>query len=115
MIVAVSHLFFRLVEKSTGNKFYGLTLWPFIVVRDHELKIDKPFMNHERIHLRQQLEMLVLPFYVWYGLEFLCRWIWCGNGHEAYRNISFEREAYGNEDNLNFLRERKFFGFWKYI
>jgi hypothetical protein len=32
--------------------------------------LDKVFVNHEKIHLRQQLELLVLPFYVWYIIEF---------------------------------------------
>jgi hypothetical protein len=33
----------------------------------------------------------------------------------AYRNISFEREAYDNEHNLDYLGKRKFWHFIKYI
>jgi len=33
----------------------------------------------------------------------------------AYRNISFEREAYDNDDNLNYIKERKHYSWLKYI
>lgn len=115
MILVVNRFFSKLLLESIGNKFSGITFWPFIVVENHELKKDVVFMNHERIHLRQQAELLVLPFYVWYVLEFVLRWIWCKNAHRAYRNISFEKEAYANEKNLDFLKQRKFFGFWNYL
>jgi hypothetical protein len=38
-------------------------------------------------------EMLYIPFYLWYGVEWLVKLFCKGN---AYRNISFEREAYDN-------------------
>ncbi len=72
-------------------------------------------MNHERIHLRQQIELLVVPFYVWYGLEFLLRLLQYRNRRKAYYNISFEREAYGNEKDLNYLKQRSFWNFLKYL
>lgn len=108
MIIVVNRFLFRLWS---GSKFSGLCLWPFIIVQDPELKKDLVFINHERIHLRQQAELLVLPFYLWYGLEFMIKWIWHKNAHRAYRNISFEKEAYANEKNLDFLGQRNFFGF----
>jgi hypothetical protein len=37
------------------------------------------------------------------------------NGFLAYKNIVFEREAYANESDLSYLRQRKFFGFWIYF
>ncbi|MEX0995648.1 MAG: hypothetical protein WDZ45_01210 [Flavobacteriaceae bacterium] len=72
-------------------------------------------MNHERIHLRQQLELLILPFYLWYGLEFLLRLLYFRNRYKAYRNISFEREAYSNEADLYYLKRRKFWAFIGYL
>ncbi|MBT0607516.1 hypothetical protein [Aequorivita echinoideorum] len=97
------------------KKFIGITLWPFIIVRHRSLCEDKTFLNHERIHLRQQAEMLVLFFYIWYGLEFLYRCFQYGNRYLGYRNISFEREAYQSEKDLNYLGKRPFFGFLKYL
>ena len=54
--------------------------------------------KHEKIHIAQQKEMLVIPFYLWYFIEWLVRLFKKGN---AYQNISFEREAYVNEYNFN--------------
>lgn len=71
-------------------------------------------MNHEKIHLRQQLELLVLPFLLWYLLEFLFQLVRYGDRYKAYKNICFEREAYSHEMNEHYLEERKpwvFLGF----
>ncbi len=72
-------------------------------------------MNHEKIHLRQQLELLILPFLVWYVLEFFIRLIQYKNWDLSYRNISFEREAYQNEKKLDYLQKRPFFRFTHYL
>lgn len=66
--------------------------------------INKIAYNHESIHTAQMKEMLYIPFYIWYFLEWLIKLLFKGN---AYRNISFEREAYDNQYNLNYLKERK--------
>lgn len=92
-----------------------MALWPFIILREKALQQDVVFMNHEKIHLRQQLEMLVLPFFLWYGLEFLFRLLQYKNGHSAYRNISFEREAYAHENDPQYLKNRRFWRFLKYV
>ena len=95
--------------------YRGLALFPFVFVKYALDKKNEFFVNHERIHLRQQLEMLVIPFFVWYFLEFLVRFIQYGNFDLAYRNISFEREAYAKEKDLGYLKQRSFFTFFKYI
>lgn len=95
--------------------YVGITLFPFIVLRDKHLKQDKCLLNHERIHLRQQLELLVLPFFIWYGLEFMIRLLQYRNRYLAYKNISFEREAYSNETDLEYLQSRSVFRFAKYL
>ncbi len=98
-----------------GRKFVGITLWPFIIIKDSRLKEDTSFVNHEEIHLVQQRELLVIPFYIWYTLEYIVRLIQYKNANEAYRNISFEREAYYNEDDLFYLKYRKAWSFIKYL
>ncbi|QDO92731.1 hypothetical protein FNB79_01650 [Formosa sediminum] len=95
--------------------FQGITLYPFVVLRTPSLKTNQVLVNHERIHLKQQLELLILPFYIWYAVEFLIRFVHCKNWHMAYRNISFEREAYINEQDLNYLKSRSCLAFRKYI
>lgn len=41
--------------------------------------------------------MLILPFYIWYLIEWLIRLV--VNFKMAYMSVSFEREAYRNDDN----------------
>jgi hypothetical protein len=91
----------------------GMALFPFVLVR--QAKPPLWLLNHERIHHKQQLEMGLLLFYVWYLVEFLVRWLRCGNRRRAYRRISFEREAYQNDENLAYLQTRKFWAFLSYI
>ena len=89
----------------------GLTLYPFVFVSDSFAANDVVLINHERIHLRQQLELLVIPFYIWYLLAFAFGRIKFGNWYDSYRNICFEKEAYSNENNLDYLKSRLFWGF----
>lgn len=51
-------------------------------------------VEHERTHWEQQKEMLVLPFFIWYGVEWFFKLFTEG---KAYKNVSFEREARDNE------------------
>ncbi|MGC6429686.1 MAG: hypothetical protein ACON5F_01440 [Jejuia sp.] len=105
-----------LISKYLAPKGYnGITLYPFIFLGDTKLKINETLVNHEQIHLKQQLELLVLPFYIWYVLEFIFRYIQFKNWSLAYRNISFEREAYAKEKDLQYLKTRKFWSFLGYL
>ncbi len=98
-----------------GKSFKGISLWPFVVIRNREDAEDPVFLNHERIHLKQQLELLVLPFYVWYLSEFFIRYILYRNAFKAYYNISFEREAYRNEFDLKYCKKRSLWAFRNYL
>ena len=68
-------------------------------------------LNHESIHTEQIKELGYIFFYIWYLIEWLLR-LPFGN---AYYNISFEREAYTNEKNRNYLQTRKHHSFLKYM
>tara|TARA_R110002049_G_scaffold99113_3_gene241658 strand:+ start:611 stop:949 length:339 start_codon:yes stop_codon:yes gene_type:complete len=95
--------------------YSGLTIFPFVFLKHKNLKWNKGLLNHEKIHLKQQIELLLIPFYVLYFLEFLIRLFQHKNWHKAYRNISFESEAYHNESNLHYLKQRPFWAFLKYL
>lgn len=93
-----------------SKNIIGITLCPFgIYLRKSTPKI----INHESIHWKQQVEMLVIFFYVWYLLEWFIKLFFYGG--KAYYNISFEREAYNNEKNFNYLSERSHFSWLKYV
>ncbi|HJD86207.1 MULTISPECIES: hypothetical protein [Empedobacter] len=108
MFVVVLNRLFR-------KNFIGITIFPFIFLRDKKLKNDTVLINHETIHIIQQLELLVVFFYPFYLIEYMIRLVQYRDQHKAYRNISFEREAYANDHNLNYLKERKFYSFLKYL
>ncbi|WP_298534218.1 hypothetical protein [uncultured Algibacter sp.] len=95
--------------------YLGMTVFPFVFLKYNRLKKDVILVNHEKIHLRQQLELLVIPFYVVYLSEFIVRLIQFKNWNLAYRNVSFEQEAYINESNIEYLKNRKFWSFLKYL
>ena len=93
----------------------GITLFPFIVLRESLQKTSVKslrILRHEKTHIEQQKELLVVEFYLWYFIEWLIRLFMKG---DAYRNISFEREAYSNQDNTEYLKTRKLYSFLKYI
>jgi hypothetical protein len=99
-------------------KVGGITLWPYIVLRErlrdnkYYANKAKTVINHESIHIKQQQELLIIPFYIWYLTEWFIRLFLKG---KAYRNISFEREAYTNQGNPDYLKTRKRYSFLKHI
>ncbi len=70
-------------------------------------------INHENIHTAQMLELLILPFYIWYILEWLIKMI--KYGKESYYHISFEKEAYINQESLTYLNKRKHYNWIRYV
>jgi hypothetical protein len=88
-----------------------MTIWPFVLLR--KPNPSARLLNHERIHLRQQLELGILPFYLWYFIEYAYWYIRLGDHYTAYRAIRFEREAFDNDDNLTYLNKRPLWAFLK--
>ncbi len=92
-----------------------MAIWPFIVLRERSLSKDKVVMNHEKIHLKQQLELFIIGFFICYGIEFVIKRFSYKSNMETYRNLSFEREAYQNETDLLYLKKRKYLSFINYL
>jgi hypothetical protein len=90
-----------------------MLVWWLIVKEGYQ--VTQRLITHETIHSKQQKEMLVVPFFIWYGVEFLVRLIQYRNWDKAYRNISFEREAYSNQGNKEYLDGRGHFAWIRYI
>lgn len=120
--------------------YLAMCVFPFIFVRKDARNLTVKDINHEKIHGMQQIEthilalilavllaavglfswwwVLVSPlvYFALYGLEYIVRWIGCGfYTREAYRNISFEQEAYLNENDLTYIKNRHLFASWKYL
>jgi len=120
--------------------FKAITILPFIFVRlEQKRNYNEVDDNHENIHGRQQVEVLLVsaaviavlclttgiswwwmaaaPFcyFVMYGLEYIVRLFVYGKGKEAYRNISFEQEAFMYERDTGYLGRRKAFAWVRYL
>ena len=89
----------------------GMALYPFILLKNKSERNDPVLLNHERIHLRQQIELLILPFYIFYLINYLYHFLLTFQHDKAYRSIIFEREAYSKEADLGYLVKRKFLAF----
>lgn len=73
---------------------------------------NQTLVNHEDIHFRQQLEMLFILHWIAFILIFIWNFI---SRKDTYYDNPFEREAYVNQNNLNYLNERPFWAFLKYV
>lgn len=94
--------------------FDAMNLFGILLVRKG-CRPDRQLIHHETIHTHQQREMLYLPFFVWYGVEYLVRLCQYRNRMAAYRNISFEREAYDNDHDFNYLQQRRLYSWTTYL
>ncbi len=102
----------RIIVTKLMPKGICLNLFGLFLTQDKSW-IDKYVINHELIHSAQQKELLWITFYIIYLIEWiilLCRY---ANWNKAYENISFEKEAYKNGKNLNYLNIRKPFAQWR--
>ena len=85
-----------------------------IMFAKKELKPLKEYIiNHEKIHNAQMRELLYIPFYIAYGVEYLWNLCKYHNNDDAYDNISFEKEAYAHQYDLTYLNNRKHYAQWK--
>lgn len=91
-----------------------MNLFGVLFVRnDLAHKLTSEVINHEEIHTAQIKELAYVPFYLLYGLNFVLNMFTA----DPYRSIIFEREAYENDGNLEYLKTRKKFATFskKYI
>ena len=107
-----SPILFKLLTLNRKG-FVAIAIFPFMVTKIPKSKIHKTLINHERIHFRQQIELLIIGFYITYGFEFLIGLVKYKDWDLAYKSISFELEAFQNEKNLDYLKQRKIFAQWR--
>ena len=87
----------------------GIAIFPFVFLNywytryygENKMNV---LRKHEEIHFWQQLQLLVVPFYLLYGIFQLTH---------GYKKNPFEVEAFANQDNLNY--KVKPFGWLKHI
>jgi hypothetical protein len=86
--------------------YVAVAAWPGVILARRGASLSARVVNHERIHHAQQREMLILPFFVWYVLEFMMRFLFTFSWGKAYRNLLHEREAKRHEGNAGYLARR---------
>ena len=113
------------------GKYDAMAIYPFIFIKG---EATEKVIRHEKIHHEQQKEMgiagaiiavilllagcawfslLALPlFYWWYGIEYFIRLFLIG---DAYRNMSFEQEAYTYDNSENYLDNRQAFEWLNFL
>ena len=87
-----------------GKDFIALTLGEFILASE---PLSPTSVNHELIHVAQQRELLYIPFFIWYGIEWLVLYFKYRDWTQAYYHIRFEQEAYRHESDYQYLKKRK--------
>lgn len=95
--------------------YKAINLFGVLFVRKNA-KIDNITLNHEAIHTAQMKELLYIFFYLFYVIDWLIGLVvYWFDTKRAYKEICFEKEAYQNEGNINYLKSRKPFAFIKYL
>lgn len=75
--------------------------------------MDEQTLNHEKIHLAQQRELWLVGFYFLYAYYWLrARLFLRMSSHEAYMEIPFEVEAYAQQHDMEYLKNRERFA-WR--
>ena len=96
--------------------FHGINLFGVVFAQRRWGRMKPHELNHELIHTRQMVEMGFVGFYVWDGVEWLVRLVQCRwDGEKAYYRIGFEREAYAQEGNEDYLKGRTWYAWWRYL
>ncbi len=108
----------RILQIITFNSKWviAIALFPFVIIREELPEhIDvELIIRHEAIHLRQQIELALVFFYLWYCIDYLKNRIRGMSHFDAYTNIIFEKEARMNMHQKNYLSSRKPFAFRHY-
>lgn len=59
--------------------------------------------------------MLIIPFYLWYGIEYGIHLLRLRDKQQAYLAISLEKEAYQHVQEIDYLKKRKLFAWTRYL
>ena len=93
----------------------AVTVFPFIIVRSQE-ELFPWLLVHERIHIRQQIELLLIGALLLFVVETIyARCVLGLSKRESYLYFSLEQEAYRNQHDPNYLKNRKPFSVFYYI
>lgn len=90
--------------------FAAINLFGVVFARKEHYPLSTATINHEAIHTAQMRELLYVGFYFSYLIEWVVQLFMKGN---AYRNISFEKEAYAHQSDAGYLQNRRRWTQWR--
>ncbi len=94
--------------------FKAINLLGILFKRSDTSEVTDVDINHESIHTAQMKELLYIPFYIIYMLEWIVRLFQHKfDAKAAYYAISFEVEALKYESNPYYLYKRKHYAQWR--
>ena len=89
-----------------------MCIWPFIF---YKKKLTKRIERHELTHGEQQKELLLILFYILYGVFWVIGWVRYRDVEMTYDMNPFEQEAYENDWDKEYLEKRKHYCWIKYL
>ncbi|MCL5016365.1 MAG: hypothetical protein M1312_02000 [Patescibacteria group bacterium] len=115
LVISRSLVYFFGIGTGRPSLTKAAALFPFIFVRSEDV-IVQWLINHERIHFRQSLELLFIGEWIMSAIEQIYSLVILGKSlQETYFWSSAEQEAYRNQNNLHYLKERKFWNQFYYL
>lgn len=88
----------------------AITIGPLVFSRGEMSDVIK---NHESIHWQQYIDCGILGFIVLYYSFYFWNWVKYRDGKLAYFMIPFEKEAYDNDENMDYLQSRQRYAWLK--
>jgi hypothetical protein len=100
---------------SLGTNAMAITFYPFLFVRP-DTRTNDELIRHETIHIRQQLELLLIGSWLLYIVEYCyARYVKKFDARQSYYYTALEQEAHRNAMSASYLKERKPYAVLKYI
>lgn len=100
----------KIFKNYTGTSFF---LWIWIYEGRRWKNSIAKTIRYQNIHYIQQLELGFLISWLVWAILMLRSWIL--NGKDAYMNHPWKKEAYENEHDIKYLKNRKFLAWIKYV
>lgn len=96
------------------SPFIATNVFGIILFRIDKGEPDPITINHEFIHILQQKELWFIGFLVCYYWEWMKNYMKYKNVMKAYYEISFEKEAYTYEKDLEYSHKREAYAWRKF-
>lgn len=115
-MIIISPFLVKICSKIFGFSCGAFTVFPFIFVRDRKILNNREYINHERIHIYQYMETLVVGLVVIALCEYIYARIFLKmKSLDAYYFMSHEQEAHQNDTDMEYIKQRKCFSLFYYM